>query len=152
MHQTLKRWLLAPIVVSMLAVLLTGCLVSDDDPAGDAAKDRLLATSRREYADVWESLHPSHQAIVSEEQFASCAQAAEASRAPEISELKVVDESVETKDIPEIGTVASHVIELSWKQGEDTRQTPFDMIEVDGEWKWVLDQSALDAFRAGECP
>lgn len=150
MIESLKRCSLVVSTMLVLSVLLNGCLLGED--AGDAAKDRFLATSRGDYADAWKSLHPKQQTIVSEDKFVECGEAGEANRPPEISDVKVLDETVEQKDIPEVGTVEAHVIQLEWKQAEDTRQGFFDMVKDDGDWKWVLDATALESFRTGECP
>src|SRR3954451_22924694 len=101
MPEQMKRLALGAVTFLTLTVVMTGCLLGED--AGDAAKDRFLATSHGEYADAWESLHPNQQAIVSEEAFVECGQAGEANRPPEISDVKVLDETVEKKDIPEVG-------------------------------------------------
>jgi len=131
--------------------LLSGCLVGGED-AEDAAKARLQATSQGEYAEVWESLHPNQQAVVTKEKFVECGEAGAAARSPEIEDLEVLSESVVEKEIPEVGIVESHVVALQWLQGEDTRGDDFDMVEVDGEWTWVLSAEVLESFRAGECP
>lgn len=145
------KCLLKPIVALLtMTLVLTACQFGDD--AGDAAKERFLATSKGEYAEAWETLHPNQQAIVSEARFVECGEAGEESRAPEIEDLKVIDENVEEKEIPDVGTVESHVIELEWRQGDDVRRGFFDTVDVDGDWVWVLDEDALNSFRAGECP
>lgn len=139
------------VLATVSVAVLSGCLADGDD-AEDAAKERMLATSQGKYAEVWESLHPNQQAIVPKEKFVECGEAGAAARSPEINELEVLGESVVEKDIPEVGTVESHVVALQWLQGEDTRGDDFDMIEVDGEWTWVLTGEVLESFRAGECP
>jgi hypothetical protein len=150
MPESIVRLLKSVMGFIILSFALVGCLFGGD--AGDAAKERFVATSKGEYAKAWESLHDDQQAIVSKEKFVECGEEGEAGRAPEIEDVKVLDENVEEKEIAEVGVVESHVIELEWRQGEDVRRGFFDMIDVDGDWKWVLGEDAIEAFRTGECP
>lgn len=146
----LRSWHFTAMLVVVMSFSLSGCLFGDD--AGDAAKERFLATSNGKYGEAWDSLHPKQQVIVSREKFIECGEAGAAAQSPEIGDVKVLDESVEEKEIAEVGSVESHVIELQWTQGPDTRRGFFDTLKVDGDWKWVLGEDALNAFRAGECP
>jgi hypothetical protein len=139
------------VLLTLLALSLGACLIGGDD-AGDAAKQRLTDVSERKYAEVWDMLHPAQQELVSQEQFVSCGQEGESSRSPEISDVKVIGEEIEQRDVAGVGSVESHIIELEWRQGEDVRRAFFDMIEDDGDWHWVLGQDALDAYSRGECP
>lgn len=143
-----RRWLFVTVALGL--VVLTGCMGGQS--AGDAAKERIEQLSRSEYDKAWETLHPAQQAIVSQDKFVECGLASEQAQSPVVDDIRVDDERTERRTVPEVGDVEVHVVDLVIRKGDLAVSQEYELVEVDGDWRWVLNQSALDAFRAGECP
>lgn len=142
-------------LVYLLSVILvmTGASACSRGPsASDAVTDRVRALSESRYDDVWETLHPSQQAIVTREKFVECGLAGEQRTSPAIDEIKVLDERGEEQEIPEVGTVDVRVVTVQTRSGENTRRIDFSVLKVDGTWRWFLNQRSIDAFRTEACP
>jgi hypothetical protein len=138
------------ILVAMAVLVLTACMSSQS--AGDAVKERMEQLSRSEYDKAWETLHPRHQAIVSREKFVECGLASEQIESPVVDRVTIESETTEERTIPELGTVEVRVVEAVLVKG-DLALTQFsEMVREDGDWRWVLSESVLEDFRAGECP
>jgi hypothetical protein len=141
---------LALILVVVLG-LLVGCR-DDKSPAAEMVVERVELSSRGEHARVWETLHPAHQAIVSQEQFIECGQQSDEVRSPAIEGVEVVSEEASTKTLPEIGEVEVTTVVVDIEQHGETRNTQFDVVQVDGGYRWVLGETALTMFGSGICP
>jgi hypothetical protein len=144
------RWIQLVLVLGLMLVTAPGC--REDNSAAAMMRERLELSSQSEHGRVWDMLHPAHQALVTREQFVECGQVADEQGSPAIGDVDVLSEEAQTKTIPAIGDVEVTVVTLEWQQGGDTRIAEFDAIEVDGDWRWVLPESALGFFQRGECP
>ena len=56
------------------------------------------------------------------------------------------------KDLPWVGKVDATEVKIRMLQGEDTREGFYDVVKVDGTWRWTLTTRSLSAFEAGNCP
>ena len=62
-------------------------------------------------------------------------------------------DSIDLKEVPEKDATAV-TVKLRYKKGDKTQDSTetFHEIQVDGAWRWLLEQTAVDKYRAGECP
>ncbi len=105
-----------------------------------------------QWARQWEHLHPAHQELASREAFLTCKQG----NAISFDSSRVIEVFEETVPIPRIGEVNTTAItmELSVEigNGERSERVTSHLLDVDGAWRWVLSNDALDAFEVGDCP
>jgi hypothetical protein len=137
-------------LATVIAIVVTAC--GGGDSAADAVKARIEQTSDGEHAAVWESLHPAHQAIVSQQQFVDCGVQSDSVRSPVVDAIDVLGEDETTAMIPEIGEVEVTVVEVDLRRGEEHAVRRYTVLKEDGEWTWVLSEEALNAYRNGDCP
>lgn len=146
------RFVLLALLV-LTAGLLPACRGDQDTrDAEDAVRLRLEQDSRGEYAEVWQTLHPAHQAIVTQEKFIECGRELALVRDTTIDSIEILNARQQTRDVPEIGEVEVVTVEAELRTGENSRRPMFDVIEVDDTWRWVMSEAALRAFGAGTCP
>lgn len=151
------QWLLIGGIAAIGVLIAVGAAIyllvlRDDESAGDVATRRYELLSESRYADAWELLHPSHQAVVPLEDFERCGLESETTSSPQISGIEVLSETESRdEDFYGIGPVDFTMVEIRWTAGSDTIYSNDPMIEVNGEWRWTLSQPVIDAFQVG-CP
>ena len=105
-----------------------------------------------QWARLWEHLHPAHQEIAARNDFISCGDTA---AAPLIS-ARVIEVFDETLDVARIGETETKAVtvERSMGRGDDeiTQRETSHLIDVDGAWRWMLNNDSIDSFAAGDCP
>lgn len=134
----------------MLALVIAAC--GGDGGAGDAVKQRVTELGSSNYAGAWDALHPAQQNVVPKELFIRCGVEAEAKRDPTVDDVEVLGTEKVTKDIPWVGEVEVTEVKIRMTQGETSREAFYDVVEVDGDWRWMLTDRSLAAFEAGTCP
>lgn len=137
----------------LFALLLTACGGGNGDSddasdAGEAAVEQFETAVRGQWGRVWDDLHPEHQAVVSRDQYIDCQQG---DTVPE-STITVDETFQETLELARLGEVETTAVTLEFADDDNAEFITVHMVEVDSEWKWVLQGNALDAFEAGECP
>ncbi len=104
----------------------------------------------------WEHLHPAHQEIAARDDFIVCNWIApRAEGEPRLSDavsLRVIEVSDELIAAPRIGTVETKTVTIEVSLNEFERENTFNLVDVDGVWRWLMTDGNLDAFNAGECP
>lgn len=151
------HWLLALVVL----LLIVGCR-GDAGPSAEeravrrVADEMLTHVLAGRYGQAWESLHPVHQAIVSREQLEACGNrfppVFSSHEIAEVSELELNLDEIGQTD----GWMAVVVFELTDEfKAQENASGPIDrslyVTQVDGDWRWVLQQGRLEAFRNGNC-
>lgn len=144
---------LRSLILGLLMVgLLAGCGEEDTGDAEDAVRVRLEQLSRGEYGAAWQTLHPTHQTIVSEDAFVSCGRELQLQRDPAVDSISILDATRTNVDVPHIGETDVVTVDVEMRTGEESRRPSFDVIEVDSTWRWVLNEATLRAFSEGRCP
>jgi hypothetical protein len=141
----------------LMFIVLSGVLVAcrgdvDTGDAEEAVRLRLEQDSRGEYAEVWQTLHPTHQAIVSQDKFVECGRETRLQQQRSVETIAILGARQQTKDLPEIGHVEVVTVEVELRNGEDSRRPTYDVVDVDSSWRWVMSDAALRAFAADTCP
>jgi hypothetical protein len=150
----------AMLVIAAVATLLAlaGCAGSDEpsqptENAGDFYKRRLTYDFKRQFGRSWDMLHPAHQKLVSRSRYASC----EDERFPIAQLRKVVVLGIKDAplDVANIPQKTAKRITLKVTVGIGKQQVSLDRsyhaVDVDGAWRWMLDDGAIAAFRRGLC-
>ena len=141
-------------LLAFVAILALPACGGEVDPArtpAGAAQVRLLEDLYNgRFGEAYADLHPSHQAIVSRSMFVRCArQTVPVGTLDSIEILEVFDD--ETRGLLLGGEPTKGVrIRLTLTDG---RSTTFvnHAVRVGERWRWILNQAAIDAYRAGRC-
>lgn len=142
------RWLWAIAVLSVaLGLAACGNDNADDDGASRAAEEIFRAFLEGDYGRTWDSLHPTHQMIVARDTFINC----QVGRSIPWTRVEVFREHDEIWEAPDVGQVTTRAVELRLIGNQDISQGTLHMIQVDGQWRWFLDEDAVRAFKQGRC-
>jgi hypothetical protein len=143
------------LVVAVLAaaVLVAGCGGEVDPartPAGSAQVRFLEDLYNGRVDRAYASLHPSFQRIVPRARFIDCTRRARLGELDSIEILDVYDDPVE---IPGSGKVRAKAVRvrLTSSSGDTTTFVSHE-VKVGPRWRWVLNDAAVRAYRAGRCP
>jgi hypothetical protein len=150
--------------VVALALLAAGCGGSSaGDPETAAARPdtpdgmlkRVLAEHfRGQYRLAYDSLHPSHKALVTRENYAYCVgRVLTTIELGPVKTVDVVDAPLHRNGIPQ--TTAKQVtLKITAVEGKmrDSWEQSFRAVRVGGRWTWILPDSDVDDYRAGRCP
>lgn len=139
------------LLFAAVVVVLAAC-GGGDDGASQSVKDRIIELSTSNYAAAWDALHPAQQRVVPKDLFIRCGTDAEAKKTPDVDEVEVLSSKKVKKDIPWVGDVDATEVKIRMTQGEDSREVFYDVVKVDGTWRWTLTNRSLSAFEAGNCP
>ncbi|MEK6275698.1 MAG: hypothetical protein AABM30_10210 [Actinomycetota bacterium] len=145
----------AALTVLLVVIALAGCGGETDPattPAGTAQAEYLKDLYAGRYAQAYSTLHPTYKQIVSRSQFSDCA----ASTIPpgqldSIEILDVFDDPVQFPGGQEQEANAVRV-RLTSTSGETTEPFENHEVKVGDRWYWVLNESAVTAYKAGRCP
>ncbi len=154
-----RLWLILGIVGGVLLLACVGCVIAaavvidrfdvdiGDSPEGSAAREQLQLATQGRHEERWERLHPDHQITVPVDLFATCAEF-EGDGSVDILASFGNDDSF----IPRVGIVDARVVIYTVDGGGTTNTDFVEMVQVDGEWRWTLDESDLNQYVAGRCP
>jgi hypothetical protein len=138
--------------VALLAVPACGGDVDPArTPAGKAQVELLDELYNGRFGEAYEDLHPSHQAIVSRSLFARCArQTVPVGQLDSIEVLDVFDDGTKGLLVDDEPTKAVR-IRLTLADGGSTTFVNHE-VKVGDRWRWILNKSAIKAYRADRCP
>jgi hypothetical protein len=139
----------------LIALALAGCGGDDEPETGDLGAGEFLQQVtaehlRGEYSETWDELHPAHQELITQLQLVYCGE-----REPDLAEdttvrvLSVRPVTIRLPRVPERDAQAVR-IELRDEQDIVDRYTSH-VVQVDGEWRWVLSRPFLRALEKGNC-
>lgn len=137
-------------VALVLIVILAACGGGgdSDNGAGDAAVNQYEMAIRDQWGRVWDELHPAQQAVVPRDLYDEC----QSQTRMQDFDISVDETFEETIDVAELGEVETTAVTLEFDNGETSQFVTSHLIEVDGEWKWILPSEAVASFASGECP
>ena len=144
------RVLLASLAV---AALVTGCGGDVDPastPAGLAQVRFLDQLYNGQIERAYATLHPAYQRIVPRSRFVQCTRQAALGGLDSIEILDVYEDPVQIPGGGKAGAKAVRV-RLTSSDGQATTFVNHE-VKVGPRWRWVLNDDALKAFRAGACP
>jgi hypothetical protein len=143
------------LVVAAVAavVLVAGCGGEVDPgrtPAGLAQVRFLDDLYNGNLDGAYATLHPAYQRIVPRSRFVACTRAAALGGLDSIEILEVYNDPV---DIPGSGEVPAKAVRvrLTSSDGEATTFANHE-VKVGPRWRWVLNGTAANAYRADRCP
>lgn len=138
-------------IALLLVVLLVGC-GGNGEPADEAVSDLVDAFSSSDYETAYDMLHPAHQAVVPEQLFVDCDRQAERVSSPKVDTFDITGDIKRDRTVPELGDVKVVEVGVNLTQGDQVSYRTWDVIKDDGEWRWLMGEDQLNAFRAGNCP
>jgi hypothetical protein len=143
------------LVVAALAaaVLVAGCGGEVDPartPAGAAQVRFLEALYNGRVDEAYSTLHPAYQRIVPRARFVECTRRAALGALDSIEILEVYGDPVEIPGSGRVGAKAVRV-RLTSSSGDTTTFVSHE-VKVGPRWRWVLNEAATRAYRAGRCP
>jgi hypothetical protein len=151
-------WIGLGIAGGILLLACVGCVVASaifwssaditvgEGDAGAAARRELLLGAFGRDDERWQLLHPAHQQAVLLDDFVACGEDRD------IDEVEVLGEVDRTRDVPLVGETDGRNVFLVITDDDANEFEQVFMVEVDGEWRWVLDDEELDAYQLGGCP
>jgi hypothetical protein len=143
--------LVGPVLIA--ALVLAGCGGDVDPartPAGMAQVRFLEALYNGRLQEAYETLHPAHQRIVPRSKFIECTRQSGLGGLDSIEILDVFDSPV---TLPDGGKVAAKAVRVRLTSTDgDTTNFVSHEVKVGERWRWVLNDAALEAYRAGKCP
>lgn len=140
------RWVL------LMLLVLAGCARGGDgattgaESAGDAALAMLADASHHQYGQVWDSLHPEQQAVVTRARFVQCQE----SGGPFFNDTRVLDAHAEPYTTPG-GAVVDNVTVSVGFDDIPTFTRVYHMTLVDGRWRWFMPADDFARFQDGKC-
>jgi hypothetical protein len=144
------RW---PLLALGATLLLAGCggdVAPGRTPAGLAQVVFLDDVYNGRLDSAYKTLHPAYQRFVSRARFVTCTRKAALGGLDSIEILDVYNSPV---DIPGSGRVPAKAVRvrLTSSDGEATTFVNHE-VKVGPRWRWVLNDAAARAYRAGRCP
>jgi hypothetical protein len=141
------------VVAALAAVLVAGCGGEDDPartPAGAAQVRFLEAVYNGRVDEAYSTLHPAYQHIVPRKRFVDCTRRAALGGLDSIEILDVYGDPVAIPGSGRVGAKAVRV-RLTSSAGDTTTFVSHE-VKVGPRWRWVLNDAATRAYRAGRCP
>jgi hypothetical protein len=99
---------------------------------------------------AYETLHPAYQRFVPRARFVACTRRAALGGLDSIEILDVYNSPVEIPGSGRVGATAVRV-RLTSSGGDSTTFVNHE-VKVGPRWRWVLNDAATRAYRAGRCP
>ena len=103
--------------------------------------------SRGQTGPLWDTLHPTDQAVVSRARYMAC-QKNEGFDLMKIKVLQTYSDTVNVGDHPESSTAVS--IRVTADDGITT--ATMHAVKVNGKWRWILSSADYAAYKTGRCP
>jgi hypothetical protein len=146
----LARALVTVVLVSIVA----GCALtedSEDHEAGAAVKRVLEQEYFGDYANVWETLHPRHQQLVTQEEYEECRRGIDVQGTIDsVVVLDVQDRPLTVYGLPP--RTPSKQVEVRVVTDETEYTDTYHVVRVGDEWRWVLSDQAARGFDRSACP
>jgi hypothetical protein len=143
------------LVLGLLATFaLAGCGGDVDPattPAGRAQVRYLEDLYNGRFGQAYDTLHPAYKTVVSRSQFSDCA----ASTIPvgQLDSIEVLDVFDDPVQIPGgDGQKAKAVRVRITSTSAQTVTFVSHEVKVADRWNWILNDSAITAYKAGRCP
>src|SRR5919109_5128285 len=135
-------------VAVALAALAAGCALNEneaDQEAGAAIKRVIEQEYVGDYANVWNTLHPRHQRLVSRSEYEECRRSIDVVGTLEsVIILDVTDEPLNVYGLrPNTASKATRV-RVTTDETEFT--ATYHVVRVRDEWRWVLSDRAARGF------
>jgi hypothetical protein len=142
------------LLLALLAALAGGCALSEneqDRTAGVAVKELLEHEYAGDYKTAWDSLHPRHQRLVTQQEYEDCRRGIDVQGTLEsVLILDVKDEPLTVYGLPPKTPGKAVRVRVTTDENEYT--ATYHVVRVGDEWRWVLSDSAARGFARSPCP
>lgn len=138
-------------IILASALLIAACGGGSDNGPEQSLKALLEQIITGQGERAWDTMYPAQQAIVTREQYARCVKGL----GVELDRFDIRESYEDTITVPGTDVTAETmtlVYRIELRQGDDkgTLTDTAHVIEVDGEWRWVLNDP--EPFIEGRCP
>ena len=149
------------LAVAIAAVTAAGCGGGEDagpdENAGDFMTRLVYSIGGNRYGEAWASLHPTHQRVASRGEYIACEeQNPVVGRVSEVAVLSVSDADVRVAGEEQPAPGKAVLLRVSVRVPEvaepDRVTQTFHTVAVAKEWRWILNATRYDAYRANRCP
>jgi hypothetical protein len=134
-------------------VLVAGCGGTDDPgrtPAGMAQVRFLVNLYHGNLTGAYATIHPAYRSIVTRKRFVACTRK---TALGDLDSIDILDVSDDRVVLPGAGLVPAKAVRVRLTSSDGGATTFVNHeVEVGSEWRWVLNSSAVKAYRAGRCP
>ena len=138
----------------VLALLAGGCALSEneeDREAGAAVKRVVEQEYVGAYGDVWDTLHPRHQRLVTRAEYDECRRGIDVAGTLEsVLILDVKDEPLTVYGLRP--RTPSKAVEVRVTTDESEFNATYHVVKVGEAWRWVLNDRAARGFARTDCP
>lgn len=140
-------------VAALFASAFTGCGSGSNSTsnhghsAASFISQVITQFSRGQSGPLWDTLHPTDQAVVSRARYMAC-QKNEGFDLRKIKVLQTYSDNVNVGDNPQSSTAVS--IRVTADDGVTT--ATMHAVKVNGTWRWMLSPSDYAAYKTGTCP
>jgi hypothetical protein len=138
--------------IALLLVFVLGGCGGSGRSADETVTGLVEALSSSDYETAYDMLHSAHQKIVPEQLFVECGRKAEQISTPRVDSFDITGDVKRDRTIPELGDVEVVEVGVNLTQGTEVSPRVWNVIKDDGEWRWLMAEAQLNAFRAGSCP
>ena len=141
-------------LLAVLLALVAGCALtedSEDHDAGSAVKSLLEAEYFGNYAEAWDSLHPRHQRFVTQQEYEECRRGIDVQGTLDsVVVLDVQDAPLTVHGLPPRTPAKAVEVRVVTDASEYTAD--YHVVNLDGNWRWVLTDRAARGFERTDCP
>ena len=144
----------ARLAICILLAVAAGCALNEneeDHTAGAAVKRVVEQEYVGAYGEVWETLHPRHQRLVSRADYEECRRGIDV--AGTLESVLILD--VEDEPLTIYGLrprTPSKAVEVRVTTDETEFTATYHAVRVGGTWRWVLSDRAARGFARTDCP
>lgn len=132
------------------AAALAGCGGGSTQPSADAVVKGLYQhISAGQYGPAYDSLHPSHQALISRGRYEDCMRQAIVPQITSVQTVKTYKDPLDVTGIPQ-HTSEAVTVKLTTPAGPLTQTA--HAVKVAGQWRWILSSAAVRSVKQGGCP
>jgi hypothetical protein len=101
----------------------------------------------------WQSLHPGHQALITQSQYVACSRVMGTNFATGDEVFRVLSVRNDPISVRGVPQRTSKLVTITLRQREKTNGLTYHMhaVRVDGRWAWILGKRFLSSLAQGRC-
>ena len=154
--RTTSHLSLALVAAALLVFAATGCGSGSNNAssagagtqsASDFLRQITTQFSRGQAGRLWDTLHPSDQAVVSRDRYTAC----QRNEGFGLMSTKVLETYSDPVDIAGKTTPAT-AVSLRVTSDDGVTTATMHAVRVGGSWRWILSSADYAAYQKGTCP
>jgi hypothetical protein len=146
---------LALVAAALLVFAATGCgsgnngssVGAGTQSASDFLRQITTQFSRGQSGRLWDTLHPSDQAVVSRDRYTAC----QRNEGFNMTGMKVLETYSDPVDIAG-KTMPATAVSVRVTSDDGVTTATMHAVRVGGSWRWILSSADYAAYQKGTCP